>query len=192
MSAPAYARNARFIAFISWVLEHETAYHRDGSVKVERDAEDPGGTTKFGIDQRSHPKIDIAALTLEGAKEIYFGEWTRWPCDELCRPCGGLLADVMINGGHPAVWLQKAFRRYVDARIAVDGFVGPKTCTAAIAAAGDRRTAEVVIEDFCAARASYFEGLPKFPRFGKGWLRRNEELRAWALARIPPAGGIEA
>jgi lysozyme family protein len=36
---------------------------------AERDPDDPGGLTKFGIDQRSHPTVDINALRLEQAKQ---------------------------------------------------------------------------------------------------------------------------
>ena len=37
---------------------------------------DPGGTTKFGIDQASHPSIQVEYLNLPRAMEIYWKrEW---------------------------------------------------------------------------------------------------------------------
>lgn len=36
---------------------------------------DPGGPTKYGIAQASHPKLDIRALTKEQATQLYWDEW---------------------------------------------------------------------------------------------------------------------
>ena len=52
--------NQRFDEFIDVLLAFETEYNPDGTVRVERDPADAGGTTKFGIDQRSHPRIRVA------------------------------------------------------------------------------------------------------------------------------------
>jgi len=43
---------------IPWLFKWEGTYYED-------DKDDPGGATKFGIDQRSHPHVDIRNLTAE-------------------------------------------------------------------------------------------------------------------------------
>lgn len=175
--------NARFCDFIDFLLSFETEYHADGSVRVERDTDDPGGTTKFGIDQRAHPRVNVAALTLAEAKEIYFADWTRLPCDELPRPFGELLMDIVQNGGPGAQWIQKA----VGAED--DGFIGPKTLALAAAVTADPLRVKRGIDYVCDMRESRFrrlaENRPRSRKYLKGWLRRNEAMRAWALAHLP-------
>ena len=52
-----------FDDIIEVVLHHEGGYVND--------PDDPGGETNFGVAKRSHPDVDIANLTKDGAKEIY-------------------------------------------------------------------------------------------------------------------------
>ena len=42
--------------------------HEGGYVNNPRD---PGGETKYGISKRAHPDVDIKALTLDQARDIY-------------------------------------------------------------------------------------------------------------------------
>lgn len=56
--SPAFQRGILF------VLAHENEYNKDGTVRTEHDPSDPGGTTKFGIDQASHPGLNIDGLFL--------------------------------------------------------------------------------------------------------------------------------
>lgn len=42
---------------------------------LHTDPADPGGTTKWGISQRSHPILDVSTLTLEQASTIYKVEY---------------------------------------------------------------------------------------------------------------------
>ena len=64
-------RDERFEAMIDFVLQWEVVKDRQGNVIAEDDPDDPGGLTKYGIDQRSHPNVDIRNLTEEEAKDIY-------------------------------------------------------------------------------------------------------------------------
>lgn len=175
--------NARFDDFIGQLLEFETEYNPDGSVRVERDPDDPGGTTKFGIDQRAHPGVDIPRLTLADAKQIYFADWTRMPCDELPRPLGELLFDIAQNGGPGPEWLQKALG--VDA----DGFIGSKTIAAASAIVSDSAKIRRVIDYICDQRELRFRRLvdnrPRSKKYLNGWIRRAEAMRRWAQNHPP-------
>src|SRR6266436_4597543 len=68
-----------FTDFMPWILDWE------GRI-FENDPDDPGGATKFGIDQRSHPNVDIRNLTESQALDIYWSEWIRDGCDKLSSP----------------------------------------------------------------------------------------------------------
>jgi lysozyme family protein len=89
----------RFDNFIDWILEWETEYNKDGTARTEHDPDDPGGTTKYGIDQRSHPNIDIASLTLDQAKQIYFVEWTRCDAENMPAKLGEAYFNAVVNTG---------------------------------------------------------------------------------------------
>ena len=49
---------------MKFVLDAEGGYTNDPA--------DPGGETNYGIDKRSHADVDIKALTVEQATDIYF------------------------------------------------------------------------------------------------------------------------
>lgn len=82
----------RFDAFIDFVLDHEGRYYED-------DKDDPGGATHFGIDQRSHPNVDIKNLTEDMAKDIYYAEWKANRCELLAYKLGESHFDACVNCG---------------------------------------------------------------------------------------------
>jgi len=77
---------------IPWLFDHEGR-------EYENDSDDPGGATKFGVDQRSHPNVDIKNLTADEATEIYWSEWLRYGCDHLPHPLDWLYFDSTVNCG---------------------------------------------------------------------------------------------
>ena len=110
---------------IAFVLKME------GGETVENDPNDPGGETKFGISKKSYPQLNIAALTLEEAKEIYKRDyWIPCRCDEL--PYHFALA-VFDAAGNQGVGRSK---RMLQAAlgVTVDGIIGNKTLQAAVEA----------------------------------------------------------
>lgn len=138
------------------------------------DVDDPGGLTRWGVAQNYHPDIDVAHLTLEGAREVYRSRyWDLCSCDEFPPPLALALFDCAVNQGVGTAirLLQRALR--VD----VDGIVGPDT----IAAAGGVVTEDLLIE-FLSFRANrYADGQIKYRR---GWFVRLFKLQraAWSLA----------
>jgi lysozyme family protein len=99
---------------------------------------DNGGETKFGISKRTYPELDIANLTLEKAKDIYFYDF--WNCDLLKlsnipdKEIAIELFDTSVNMGQDdaGMFLQTALnhmnrnnRIYKD--LLVDGHIGPVT-----------------------------------------------------------------
>lgn len=94
----------RFYNFIPWILHWETEFQKghDGDwnfVRVEHDPDDPGGTTKYGIDQRSHPGVDIANLTKDGAITIYLHEWVVEGCEMMSVGLGEVYYNAAVNCG---------------------------------------------------------------------------------------------
>src|SRR5436190_12575968 len=90
---------------LDFVLAHECVFEHGhygdlNHVLTEDVPGDHGGLTKFGIDQASHPHVNISTLDFAGARQIYFdNEWTRCRCDEL--PAGYDIAvfDIAANNG---------------------------------------------------------------------------------------------
>lgn len=127
---------------IPWLFDHEGR-------EFENDPDDNGGATKFGIDQRSHPHVDIKNLTEDQATTIYWNEWLRDGCDHLPSPLDWLYFDSAVNCGigRAQSFLNESRRdpkKYQDAR---RGFYN--------------RLAE---------------SKPKLKKFLKGWLARVDDL----------------
>jgi hypothetical protein len=77
---------------IPFLWEHEgTSY--------ENDPDDPGGETRWGVDKRSHPNVDIKNLTEKEATEIYWSEWLKYACDHLPSPLDWIFFDAAVNCG---------------------------------------------------------------------------------------------
>jgi lysozyme family protein len=91
----------RFLHFLPFVIEHEGRTWED-------DKDDPGNFTpagelkgtKFGIDARSHPNVDIKNLTEQQAGEIYFTQyWQKNNCQGMPEKLGESHFDSCVNTG---------------------------------------------------------------------------------------------
>lgn len=167
---------------LKFVLEHETVYakghHGDMNFAVSENVSgDAGGLTKFGIDQRSHPDIDIENLTVDEASEIYREEyWEGNRCEEMPWPVNAVHFDNCVNmGSRQAV---KLLQRTVGAHD--DGLYGPAT-KAALMAACRVRGNEVVGLQICSQKKDFYEKLvdqkPHLEKFKNGWLNRVSDLK---------------
>lgn len=79
-------------AAIEFVLIHE------GGLSIDPD--DPGGTTKYGISQKAHPKLDILNLSRDQAENIYHAEyWNAINADSLPWPMDLIVFDTAVNCG---------------------------------------------------------------------------------------------
>lgn len=101
----------RFEGFIQFVKDAETVYKKghygdDNFVVVERDPDDPGGVTKWGLDARTHGP-GVEHLTWPEAKQVYL-DWywngktknTKWDsCGAMPPKVGEILFDTRINMG---------------------------------------------------------------------------------------------
>lgn len=152
----AQAYGADFAFAIAFTLDHEVALGRHGEVVTEKDVNDPGGATKYGIDQRAHRGILVAQLTLLDAVKIYHdGEWTKAGCDALPTKTAVATFDTAVNCGteHALRWLHEAS----------DGADDDSTAAALL----NRRVTYYTQEVKAALRAHFL----------KGWMARVNDLR---------------
>jgi lysozyme family protein len=82
----------RFLNFMPFIFEWE-------GETFENDPDDPGGATKFGIDQRSHPDVSIRDLTKEQALDIYWREWNEDGCESKGSPFAEVFFNCAVNMG---------------------------------------------------------------------------------------------
>jgi lysozyme family protein len=178
------AYSPRFLAAVKFVLEHEAVFKRGhymdwNFVVTENDPNDKGGLTKYGIDQRSHPDVDIANLTKEGAIDIYYhAYWLPSHAEEMPVGIGEVLFDIRVNGGHGVSWLQEALQ-HTGHDIVVDGVIGPKTIAAA------KNAGREAIISLCDRREQYWQSVvianPSQAENLEGWKRRGADLESYAL-----------
>lgn len=116
------------------VIGHEGGYVND--------PKDPGGETKFGISKSAYPNLDIKALTIEQARNIYLRDyWLGAGCDHVADPAMAMLMfDCAVNQG-----VSRAKQIAAKSNSPVE---------------------------YQAERALHYASLPTFERFGRGWMRR--------------------
>lgn len=181
-----------FIHAINFVLPHEEEFVRghwgdENYVVAEHDPHDPGGTTKYGIDQRTHPQIDVEHLDRDGAISLYYQEWLFYHCFLLPDRIAVAQFDVRVNGGYAVAWLQRALNDaritpgkppVIAPRLTVDGVMGPATIDAANSC--DQTS---VLRYFITQRDRRFDSLaqsnPDFQRYLAGWKNRDTDLRSY-------------
>lgn len=145
---------------------------------VENDPNDPGGTTKYGISQRSYPHIDIPTLTIDQAKMLYRRDfWEPCGCDELPSAFAIATFDCAVNQGMgPAKRLLQ-----IALDIEVDGVIGPKTIAAAF------KAEPWIVKKLLALRLSeYFKLMtakPNLQRYATNWCYRVVSLAELILAQ---------
>ena len=77
----------------------EFVFDREGRT-VENISGDSGGVTKFGISHKSYPTLDIANLTEDQAKDIYFRDyWTPLYCEQYESRLALAIFDTGVNNG---------------------------------------------------------------------------------------------
>lgn len=148
------------------------------------DPRDPGGATNMGITLRTLEQArgkpvtveDVKDLSVDEAKSIYRRfYWNPIAGDQLPAGVDMTTFDFAVNGGPGEA--VRLLQQCVGC--AVDGVMGPATLAAVQAA--DART---LIEKYSAARDSYYEQLPTFATFGKGWEARVATVEQTSLTMV--------
>ena len=154
-----------FDDIIEVVLHHEGGYVND--------PKDPGGETNFGVAKRSHPDVDIANLTKDGAKEIYKEHyWDKNKVESLSEELRHIYFDMCVNQGRGrAVKILQRAANAKGAGLKVDDGMGPMTIAAMDGVELDRVRAY---------RVKYYADLvtrkPDLEKFYFGWFRRALEV----------------
>jgi lysozyme family protein len=174
-----------------FILPHENAYapghYGDPAfVVAETVPGDSGGTTKYGIDQASHPDVDIPILSQDEAVAIYLEEYTAvtWATAAAAYPPPALpdfpypaalvFFDCREVCGLTAAWkcLQRALA------LTDDGIPGPVTKSAVIAAPG-LTLAMSQIDERIAYHRQIAAANPQDRQFLDGWENRCQDLKAF-------------
>ena len=139
---------SRFNTFMPFIFKWEGGY--------DNDPDDPGGETHFGIDKRSHPDVDIKALTRDGAARIYWSDyWVRNACEAKPWPLGEVFFNACVNCGA--------------------GRAGKL-----LAVAGDKEGANAA-SAFLDEQEGFYQRLadakPRLRKYLRGWLARTADLR---------------
>jgi lysozyme family protein len=148
--------------------------------------DDPGGATNKGITlrlfQRYRPKAtveDLRNIDDTTLTTIYNCEfWIPTHCGGLPAGVDLMVFDMAVNAG-PGTSI-RMLQRAVDVK--ADGFIGPAT----LAAIRSHQPTELVAS-LAQAQLRYYEGLPGWGEFGRGWSNRVTARQTAALKSLGPA-----
>lgn len=138
------------------------------------DRNDPGGETKYGISKRAYPNIDIRALTVDKAKQIYKSDyWDRLHCDKLPTLLRLMVFDCAVNQGvaRASLFLQRSLG------VTGDGVLGPIT----FQALNGVNPLQVLI-DYAKLRHDAYTKNPTWRYYGAGWSKRLLDTFARCIA----------
>ena len=157
-----------FSPSLEFVLQQEGGYVDDPV--------DPGGATNLGITLRvlttwrhtAVSKDDVKNLTKDEAAAIYRASyWNALHCDSMPKGIDLMLFDTGVNMGcgRSAKFLQEAVS------VAADGAIGPATLGAV-----NKANLADLIKGFAERRQAFYQSLPTFVHFGKGWTNRVNQV----------------
>jgi lysozyme family protein len=169
-----------FEAALTEVLVHEGGFSNH--------ARDPGGMTNLGVTKRTWEawtgkpatESEMRSLTRAKVAPLYRKNyWDAVRADDLPPALALVVFDFAVNAGpaRAARYLQQLVG------VAMDGKIGPQTIAATVSAAGKRGDAALV-KDYSHARRNYYRSLSTFDTFGRGWLRRVDEVEQAALELV--------
>ena len=166
------------MAASNWKRSFELMLKSEGGFVNHKD--DPGGMTNLGVTKRvweqwvgreSNEK-EMRSLTPTMVEPLYKRKyWDACKCDDLPKGLDYLVFDFAVNAGpgRSIKTLQSAVGTTPD------GIIGPKTL-AAVRAIDPHE----LIEKFSVAKTEFYESLPTFPTFGRGWLNRVADVKVKA------------
>lgn len=145
---------------------------------------DPGGMTNLGVTRnvwrewvnRDVDEAEMRSLTPELVTPLYKARyWDSCKCDDLPRGVDYAVFDAAVNmgPGRAAKLLQAALG------VTADGAIGRATIAAATAA-----DPVELLEAFSLGKEAFYQSLPTFSTFGKGWLNRVAHVQAAAEGMI--------
>jgi hypothetical protein len=146
------------------------------------DPQDPGGATNWGItlnelkiwrENQSLTAVDVQNLKKDEAIEIFRSNyWNKMRCDDLPAGVDLVVFDFGVNAGISRS--AKMLQLVVGAN--QDGSVGPATI-----AATNAQDPIAVVKSMTEKRLAYYQSLPGWGHFGKGWSNRTNDVGQIAL-----------
>lgn len=128
--------------------------------------------TKWGLAAMTYPDLDIANITLEQAKEIYFNDWwLKLKMDCWPNVLKYQMFDAAFNHGTGRA---NQFLQFA-ARVKDDGVIGPKTITAV-----NMTDPNDLVLRFLAKRLRYFTEVKTWAEFSRGWSLRVAQCLEYA------------
>lgn len=160
-------------------------HHEGGFVNHPRD---PGGMTNLGVTRqvweewtgRPSSEEEMRSLTPEIVTTLYHSRYWRVVGADRLPPGVDLVTfDFGVNAGphRGARFLQRIVG------VSQDGLIGPITVATVnrfVASHGGAELIRLYGED----RRTYYRSLPTFDAFGRGWLRRTDEVEAAAVSMV--------
>jgi len=145
---------------------------------------DPGGMTNLGVTRnvwrdwvnRDVDEAEMRSLTPELVTPLYKARyWDACHCSDLPRGVDYAVFDAAVNmgPGRAAKLLQAALG------VTADGSIGRATIAAATAA-----DPVELLEAFSLGKEAFYQSLPTFATFGKGWLNRVAHVQDAAEGMI--------
>ena len=153
------------------------------------DPHDPGGMTNLGVTKavwdhwcgHTTTEADMRGLTPAKVSPLYRAQyWNALQCDALPMALALCVFDFGVNAGvaRGARYLQQVVNTTAD------GHIGPATIAAVQRLVSSVGVAELV-RRYSIARQAYYKSLTLFARYGKGWLRRVDDVETAALRMCP-------
>lgn len=168
---------AAFAFALAEILKHEGGFVNH--------PKDPGGATNLGVTKATYEGWTKKKVSIEEMKKLTVADvtpiyrknyWDAVRGDELPKGLDLCVFDFGVNAG-PSRSI-KLLQKLVGTE--ADGKFGPGT----LKAVNDYITkfsVSAAIKNFQNARRSYYRSLSTFGTFGRGWLRRVDEVERRAL-----------
>ena len=175
-------KNTRFDTCLKVVLAEEGGYGND--------PDDRGGPTNLGITigalsaylGRDATLEEVKALTSDTAKDIYYKNyWLKAECDALPPGIDLMLFNIVVNAGvyRGQELFQTALMKMGVYKGLIDGDIGPETAKAL-----SRVNHADFLTCYDAEIEAFYRKLPKFYKFGNGWLGRLERVKSLAQKTV--------
>lgn len=121
--------------------------------------------SKYGISAAAFPHVDIANLTIDGAKILaYNNYWSPLRGDQMPAHIGSAVFDMAYNEG--IVQAAKTVQRACGATD--DGVIGPATI-AKLAAIDPK----ILVQNISIERILFYSGLATWPTYKHSWVSRT-------------------
>lgn len=167
LGVPREATDAFDLA-LSEILRHEGGFVNH--------PKDPGGMTNLGVTRRTWEEwtgrkaseAEMRSLTREKVAPLYRANyWNAVKGDDLPPAIALMAFDFAVNAG-PGRAI-KVLQSVLS--VTADGRIGPVTLGAVNAA-----DEALLVHRYADARRAFYRALSTFPTFGRGWMRRVDEI----------------